>query len=145
MRVLAVGVGLSFASVLAYGQRELKADLMSHASVPQVASHLRQLAEKTHEPSETAVNSLAKDLRQALANRGVHDPDVSRLVMEIEAIFKSAGTSTSGFLQHLEDFQRGLISMGVQPAVAERTSKSLEAIGRQVRGPEDTPLIPLRR
>ena len=61
------------------------------------------------------------------------------MVAEIENIFKSAGTSTVGFHDHVEKFERIMINIGTTQSTVHKLAATLETIGKQVRGPEDTP------
>ena len=125
-----------------YGQKELKADLLSlpHTTNTEVVSHMMALAEKTHEPARPEVHIFATDLVQFLGHANLHDAEASQLVAEIDAVFKSAGTSTVGFLDHLANFRTVLNSTGVSSGDAAKLGRELETIGRHVRGPDDTPV-----
>lgn len=140
MRPLVLFSCVLFLCLPGFGQAELKADLMSHAADAQVATHLMALSEKTHEPSQTAVSVFARDFDGLLRLRQVREPFASRLVAEIDAVLKSAGTSTAGFYDHVARFETILEEMGVSRLNADRVGAELEKIGRQVRGPEDTPV-----
>jgi hypothetical protein len=67
------------------------------------------------------------------------------LVDEIDAVFKSAGTSTSGFLDHIANFETCLTTIGADKGSAHKLAMWLETIGKQVRGPDDTPVKVPRR
>jgi hypothetical protein len=145
MRLLVLGSCALFLTLPGYGQNDLKIDLLTHAPEAQVVHHLLSLSEKTHEPSGLTVTFFANDLTKAMAQRQLRNADVTPLVNEIDAIFKSAGTSTVGFLDHIAAFKTAMISLGVSAGDAAKASRELEAIGRQVRGPEDTPVDPIIR
>jgi hypothetical protein len=126
----------------------LKADLLSltASSENQIAAHMMLMAEKTHEPSRAVVEQFARDLvRSRLSPFHPANPvpipetRVDALVAEIDSIFKSAGTSTVGFHEHVEKFERVMINIGTTQSTAHKLAATLETIGRQVRGPEDTP------
>lgn len=140
MRLLVLLMCVLFLCLPGFGQAELKADLMSHAPYMQVATRLTALSEKTHEPDRVAVSTFARDLSIALSHAQMREPLVSELVREIDAVFKSAGTSTAGFYEHVTRFKTALESMGLPKGSADRLGADLEKIGREVRGPEDTPL-----
>jgi hypothetical protein len=149
MRLLVLGSCALFLGLPGYAQNDLKSDLLSvpHASTTQVAAHLKALSEKTHEPSNFAVDVFARDLAHALGLKSLSDAEVTPLVTEIKAVFKSAGTSTVGFLDHVANFKAALHTIGVAPVDIAKLGGELETIGKQVRGPEDTPveLAPARR
>jgi len=136
-----------FLSLPVFGQRDLKADLLSHAGNTQVVADLITLSEKTHEPSVSAIITFVGDLNKILGHRSLSDADAAPLVREIDAILKSAGTSTVGFHEHIAGFRAALMSAGASALDADKAAGDLEKIGRQVRGPEDTPIEPgpLRR
>ena len=131
-----------FLCLPACAQAGLKADLISHADSTKIAADLKALSEKTHEPTGLAVAVFAQDLAGVMRQPKVVDSHVPRLAAEIDAVFKSAGTSTAGFFDHIQNFKTILIEMGVPKSQADKPSRDLEIIGRQVRGPEDTPATP---
>jgi hypothetical protein len=65
---------------------------------------------------------------------------VDAVVAEIDSVFKSAGTSTLGFRNHIGRFEKIMITVGTSRSTAHQLAAELEIIGRQVRGPEDTPV-----
>jgi hypothetical protein len=140
MKLLVFGSCVLFLGLPARAQTDLKSDLLSHASSGQVSTHLTGLEEKTHEPSMLAVDLFAAELTTVLKGRTLRDADAATLVREIDAIFKSAGTSTIGFLEHVANFKAALTSIGVPRLSADDLGQRLEKIGRQVRGPDDTPV-----
>lgn len=129
-----------FLSLPAWCQKDLQADLTSLVHTPQavaerqVALHLRALSERTHEPSRPAVETFARDLVRTLRSRTVTAAQAAQLAALIDSVFKSAGTSTLGFHEHVQSFQAATGS--------SMLSAELETIGKQVRGPEDTPVMP---
>jgi hypothetical protein len=143
MRLLVLASCALLLSLPGYGQKDLKADLLtlSKATNSQVVGHLMALAEKTHEPSRPAVDVFARDLIQFLGHANLRDAEASQLANEVDAVFKSAGTSTAGYLDHIGNFRAVLLTMGVSPV---KLCTELETIGKQVRGPEDAPVRPVR-
>lgn len=131
-----------FLSLPAWCQKDLRADLTSLARTPQavaerqVALHLMALSERTHEPSRPAVETFARDLVRTLRSRPVTGAQAAQFVSQIDAVFKSAGTSTVGFHEHVQSFQA--------MAGSGKLAAELETIGKEVRGPEDTPVMPAR-
>jgi hypothetical protein len=140
MRLLLVGSCALFLGVTGFAQDDLKSDLLSHAPMTQVAPHLMALSEKTHEPSRLEVDVFARDLVAALSKKSLRSVDARELAGEIDAVFKSAGTSTVGFLEHIGNFKVTLAGVGVPRPEVDRLAQELEKIGREVRGPEDTPV-----
>ena len=140
MRLPVLGLCVLFLSLCVRAQPELKADLVAHAPIGQIKGHLKALSEQTHEPSNLTLDFFASGLSRALSGRSLTGAKAAALVTEIDAVFKSAGTSTVGFLDHVAKFKADLVSLGVPAMDAERTAKELEKLGREVRGPEDTPV-----
>ena len=140
MKLLVLVPCALFLSLPAFCQKDLRADLTSLARTPQavaerqVALHLMALSERTHEPSRPTLETFARDLVRTLRSRPVTDIQAAQLVSLIDSVFKSAGTSTVGFLEHVRNFHA---ATGSGKLAAE-----LETIGKQVRGPEDTPVMP---
>lgn len=145
----------------ANGQKELlKADLLSLSSTSesQVSAHIMLLAEKTHEPSRPDVVQFARDLivwsRSATVRpsspasslylgagrAGLPERQANALVAEIDSVLKSAGTSTVGFRDHVTRFETIMLAVGSPKPTAHKLAAQLEAIGKQVRGPEDFPV-----
>jgi hypothetical protein len=140
MRLLVLVSCALFLCLPARGQKELKADLMpAQRNADSVATHMMLLAEETHEPSRDAVGIFARELVRTLAMRPLPESTVDQMVAEINAVFKSAGTSTAGFLDHVSAFQNALTPT-FQKAAAAKLGAELKTIGKQVRGPEDTPV-----
>jgi hypothetical protein len=131
-------------------QKELlKADLLSASGVSesQVSEHIMLLAEATHEPPRLAVERFATDLIWSLlaAGRSLSSAtlpkwQVDAMVAEIDSVLKSAGTSTVGFHDHVARFEAIMLRVGAPPSPAHKLAAQLEAIGKQVRGPEDSPV-----
>jgi hypothetical protein len=143
----------------ANGQKELlKADLLSLSSTSesQVSAHIMLLAEKTHEPLPSAVEQFARalivSLRLAtvpssglalvrpLSPASLPERQANALVAEIDSVLKSAGTSTVGFRDHVARFETIMLAVGSSQLAAHKLAAQLEAIGKQVRGPEDAPV-----
>jgi hypothetical protein len=134
-----------------YGQTGLlKADLLSisSASESQVSAHIMLLAEKTHEPSRPAVEQFARDLItwsrlstvRSSSPASLPERQADALVAEIDSVLKSAGTSTVGFRDHVARFETIMLAAGSPQPAAHKLAAQLEAVGKQVRGPEDTPV-----
>jgi len=147
MRLLVLGSCALFLCLPAWCQKDLQDDLLSLAHIApaaaqkQIALHLTALSEKTHEPSRPSVETFARDLVSALRLRKIEYAQARQLASDIDAVLKSAGTSTLGFLDRVRDFESVLHSIG---ASAGTLGAELEVIGRQVRGPDDTPVMPAR-
>jgi hypothetical protein len=151
MKLLVLCSCALFLCLPANGQKALlKADLLSlsRASESQVSAHIMLLSEKTHEPTGSAVEQFARDLIVAsrLATVRSSGPaslpelQADALAAEIDSVLKSAGTSTVGFHDHVARFETIMLTIGSPQQAAHKLATELEAIGKQVRGPEDTPV-----
>ncbi|HTX37188.1 MAG TPA: hypothetical protein VME43_19295 [Bryobacteraceae bacterium] len=106
----------------------------------QVVAHILLLAERTHEPQAPTLQQFSESLVAALSGHSPAREDIDRLAGDIEEVLQSAGTSTAGFEQTIQDFEKHLMHAGV-PAVRSRlVASNLEHIGREVRGPEGVPV-----
>ena len=130
------------------GRLGLKSDLKGLAAVRtatpatkrQVGTHILLLAEKTHEPSATALQQFSGSLVEALAGRPLAAEDIDTLADWIEQVLESAGTSTVAFEETIEKFEKRLAKIGVPAARSHLVAVDLERIGKEVRGPEDFPV-----
>lgn len=142
MKLLVLVPCALFLGLPAWCQKDLQADLTSLTRTPQtvaerqVALHLKALSERTHEPSRPTLETFARDLVGTLRSHPVTDAQAAQLVALIDSVFKSAGTSTVGFHEHVQKFE--------EAAGSGKLAAELEAIGKEVRGPEDTPVMPAR-
>ena len=111
------------------------------ALAKQVGSHIMLLAEKTHEPKWTTLQQLANGMVYALAGRAVEREDLDAMAGAIQRVMQSAGTSTIGFVETVEDFEKRLAKAGVAASRAHDVASALERVGKEVQGPEDTPVM----
>ncbi len=108
----------------------------------QVGAHILMLAERTHEPKPPTLQRFSESLVAALAGHSPAREDIDRLAGDIEEVLQSAGTSTAGFQQTIQDFEKHLMRAGVPAVRSHLVASNLEHIGREVRGPEDAPVQP---
>lgn len=130
----------------AAASRKLNATLMSlrdgasRFSVgQQFAADLASVADPDHRPLAKNVKNLADELTAAVSAGSVRFDLLPQVTAPIIAVLHSAGTSTSGFYESVEQAERALTSMGVAAPKARNIAGILKAIGMQVRGPEDFP------
>ena len=69
---------------------------------------------------------------------------VSRVATEIDTILHSAGLGYWKFKEAISGAEAVLTSAGVDATSARRVAVELEAVGKEVRGPEGVPAKPLR-
>jgi hypothetical protein len=109
-----------------------------------VADDIMALAEQAHPPARTLVQEFANNLTSELIPRGYPVRRLVRqLTTDIQKVLQSAGTSTAGFHEALDDAQKVLVALGVSTPAAQNLASLLRNIGEQVRGPEDMPALPL--
>jgi hypothetical protein len=129
------------------GAQMLKGDLQGlrsgAAATPaltrQLNAHVLLLAEKTHEPKSTTVQQFVGSLVGAVAGHSLSQEDLDRMAGDIQQALQSAGTSTAGFEETIQNFERRLMRVGVPAVRSHLVASSLERIGREVRGPEGAP------
>ncbi len=109
-----------------------------------VADDIMALAEQAHPPARTLVQEFASNLTIELIPRGYPVRRLVRqLTSDIQMVLQSAGTSTAGFHEAVDDAQKVLVALGVSTPAAQNLASLLRNIGGQVRGPEDMPALPL--
>lgn len=106
----------------------------------QLVDHTFLVAESTHEPKRATVQSFVNELAMALAGRPLARVQAAQLAGEIVYVMQSAGTSTSGFFDAVNQFGGRLSAIGVSPLRAKSVAAQLERMGREVRGPDDFPV-----
>jgi hypothetical protein len=106
----------------------------------QIAAHITALQEKTHEPSAVSVQQFAADLARFLEGKPATGEQAQKLAAHIDKVLKSAGTSTMDFNATVSDFEVTLKAIGVTGLYAHAAANRLENIGKQVRGPDDSPV-----
>jgi hypothetical protein len=84
---------------------------------------------------------LAKELTTALKGRPLSTDGVAQLTTAILQVLCSAGVSTARYRDSLTEAGKALTSLGVRSSTARKISESLENVGKEVRGPEDTPKL----
>lgn len=102
------------------------------------------LAEAVHPPSLATVARFAGGLVSTLSDKRLTEPQLSNLARGIVSVLRSAGVANSEFRQAVARTHNALGSLGVSATAAKRLSADLEAIGKDVRGPEDLPANVLR-
>jgi hypothetical protein len=107
----------------------------------ELAALLLNASEKDHPPKSVTVEQFAKSLVAGFSGKSSSTPVAARIEKSILEVLHSAGTSTSGFKATLRDFERALRDGKVTPVHQKELADLLEALGREVRGPEDTPFL----
>jgi hypothetical protein len=146
---LVLALGLSAQAPI----EKLKGDLQSLHSAGsvtptftrQLGTHILLMAEKTHEPAAPTLRQFCENLVNALSGRVLKKEEIDGLVADIQHTMQSAGTSTIEFMEKVQDFQTRLTKAGVSEPFAQLVAANLKQIGREVQGPEDTPLKKLPR
>lgn len=110
----------------------------------QISSDILAVAEQSHRPSLSTVAAFTSRLTRAIAGRRLSDLQLFRLASDIDTILHSAGLGYWKFKEAISGTEAVLTSVGVDAASARRVAVDLEAVGKEVRGPEGVPAIPLR-
>jgi hypothetical protein len=106
-----------------------------------IGREIMSLAEWGHAPSLTKVEIFAAGLVSALTGRHRADAEgLDRLADCIEYVLQCAGESTFEFRRRIAEGERILRAAGVNVARGRELAQQLEAIGDDVRGPEDMPV-----
>jgi hypothetical protein len=134
--------GQSSVEVLQSDLRATGASTASAALSSQVSTHILAMAETTHQPNAATVQPLANELVYAVAGRGLSSEDIDAIVRDVRAVMQSAGTTSQGFGDTVQDFENRLIQAGVPPARAHEIAADLERVGKEVRAPEATTVKP---
>jgi len=135
-------------------QKDLQKELTSKLSASQHAHRdatqrsdelmnaIMALAEAGHRPSRTSVATLARELTEALSGRKFPTAAANQLANSIIGVLHSAGTATAEFRQSISRFEKTLSGIGVSATATQTIARRLTEVGKEVRGPEDTPLRP---
>jgi len=107
----------------------------------QIAEEMMGLSDSTNRPRKTSVATFARSLTSALSRRSPSDATLSQLTIPIVAVLRSNGVGTSVLRTSLADFERVLVSIKVNRESVQESVSSLEAVSREVRGPEDVPVL----
>lgn len=109
-----------------------------------ISSEVLALAEPFHRPSLSTIVVFTSRLTRAVSVRQLSDSQASRLATQIDTVLHSAGIGHWKFKEAISDLQAVLTSAGVDTKTAKLIAIDLEAVGNEVRGPEGTPVKPLR-
>jgi hypothetical protein len=105
-----------------------------------IGREIMSLAEWGHAPSVAKVEIFAAGLAGALAGKRRADAKrLERLADCIEYVLQCAGESTLEFRRTIAEAEEILRAAGVDVARGRELAQQLEAIGDDVRGPEDIP------
>jgi hypothetical protein len=106
-----------------------------------IGREIMSLAEWGHAPSLTRVEIFAAGLVSALTGKHRANPKrLDRLADCIEYVLQCAGESTFEFRGRIAEGEQILRAAGVDVARGRELAQQLEAIGDDVRGPEDMPV-----
>ena len=133
-------------------QSQLTSELMAlqHAdrdtvqATDELTSTLMASSEADHRPSRAAVAVFARELTKILSGRELPAAAANQVATNVIGVLHSAGTGTSEFRQLISRFEKTLAGVGLSAAAAQRVAAKLTNLGKEVRGPQDTPLLPLR-
>ena len=101
------------------------------------------LAEKGHQPSRPTVTKFVDELTAGLLSSDLSINALSQVTTSIVEVLHSAGTGTLKFRTSVNDAQQALISLGVRASQATSIAVRLTDLGKEVRGPDDLPVLPV--
>jgi hypothetical protein len=105
----------------------------------QLTTDLNAASDPDHRPMQLSISLLASQLANALPARDLRAERLSPLTSRIVDILNSAGTSTVGFYESVNHAEIALAALGVPKGKAHDIGQRLMTIGKQVRGPDDSP------
>ena len=121
----------------------LKDGNSSDAVSAQFAADLTALADRDHRPSSIRIKVLADELTMVLNAKNLRPDALPQIAGPIFDVLQSAGTSTMGFNDSVTRFETALRLLNVEPRRARSAADRLRAIGKEVRGPDDSPVRPI--
>ena len=128
-------------SLLAFQQQDGRDAKQREA---ELAKAIMNSAEPAHLPARGFVQALARDLGETLSGRNLPRNAVDRIATGINAVLCSAGVATPDFKQMISGVEKTLSNAGVHTAAVQGIAARLTAVGKDVRGPQDSPLLPWR-
>jgi hypothetical protein len=109
----------------------------------QLAADLTAMADRDHRPSAIRIKVLADELSSVLNAKNLRVDALPQITGPIFDVLQSAGTSTIGFNDAISRFEVAMRVLGVEPRRARSAADRLRAIGKEVRGPDDSPARPV--
>jgi hypothetical protein len=95
---------------------------------------------KPSRPFQSEVEDFTSELTAAIVGRRFTSSDLLPMTSAIVDVMHSGGVSTLAFRASVERFQKGLAALGVVGARLDSITNRLQALGQEVRGPEDAPV-----
>ncbi len=123
-------------SILLTLHREASASAVSR----QLADGIMSLAESYHKPTRATVVRFAEELAYGLASRELPAKFVTQVSTSIVEVLESAGIGTYRFKESVARAKQALISLGLTDWKAQGIAERLRMVGKEVRGPDDTPV-----
>jgi hypothetical protein len=121
--------------------KDARSDDPSHR--PRITEDIMSISEDQHRPPQYLVQMFAAELVSAVGGKQMSNSVASQLASGIVEVMHSAGVSTYKFRQSILRVEIALRSLQVNALIAKRVSAQLAEVGKQVRGPEDLPVLPL--
>ena len=98
-------------------------------------------AEEYHKPMRATVLRFSEELANGLTSKDLAPRQVSRVSTSIVEVLESAGVGTYRFKASVQHVREALVAMGVADGQARSVAEHLRMIGKEVRGPEDMPVL----
>lgn len=95
---------------------------------------------KPTRPFQSEVEDFTSEFTAAIVGRRFAASDLTPMTSAVVEVMHSDGVGTTVFRASLERFQKGLVALGVGGSRSQSITSRLEALGKEVRGPEDTPV-----
>lgn len=106
-----------------------------------LADQMLSIADPYHKPTYESLLGLARELSSAFGGRQLAKSEIVNLSGAIVAVLYSAGVGTVELRDSLGRAEKALLLLGVDKSKIRKVITGLTAIGREVRGPEDLPLV----
>jgi len=107
----------------------------------QLTETILSAAEDYHRPMRATVLRFAQELANGPASKDLSPQQVSRISASIVEVLESAGVGTYKFKASVQHVREALVALGVPDRQARNAAEHLRAIGLEVRGPEDMPVL----
>ena len=106
-----------------------------------LADAILSAADRDHRPTRATVLRFAEELTNGLSSRELPVKIVSQMSTSVVEVLGSAGVGTYRFKESVGRARQALITLGVADSTARNIAERLRMIGKEVRGPEDAPVM----
>lgn len=110
----------------------------------ELTSAIMALAEAGHQPSRLSVAAFARELTKAIGGRAISLAAAKQITLNISEVLRSSGKGTSAVKQSISSFKNTVSGLGANGMFVRTAASKLTDVGNEVRGPQDSPLLPPR-